>query len=221
MIPADRLSAIEVLETAMGMTVAEQRELCRGYRAGLAAVPDGWKLVPVNLEPPEAMLPMLHAYMLCSGGFREVWAAVLAAAPEPPASSAMQAFKECDGQSLPCPLERLRFFCSLAMNGQDWLDAEAFFDDVRGSMPARRTHRRHYLALLDWRGTGTANCVHGNNGDCVLCDELRAVTAERDALRAALESALGEREQVYGQLPDGATHWSVRARALLLTGEGG
>ena len=28
-------------------------------------------------------------------------------------------------------LERLRFFCSLAMNGQDWLDVEQFFDDVR------------------------------------------------------------------------------------------
>lgn len=28
------------------------------------------------------------------------------------------------------PLERLRFFCSLAMNGQDWLDVEPFFDDV-------------------------------------------------------------------------------------------
>lgn len=25
------------------------------------------------------------------------------------------------------PLERLRFFCSLAMNGQDWMDAGPFF----------------------------------------------------------------------------------------------
>lgn len=28
------------------------------------------------------------------------------------------------------PIERLRFFCSLAMQGQDWLDVEEFFDDV-------------------------------------------------------------------------------------------
>ena len=28
------------------------------------------------------------------------------------------------------PLERLRFFCSLSMNGQDWLDVERFFDKV-------------------------------------------------------------------------------------------
>ena len=27
----------------------------------------------------------------------------------------------------PDPIERLRFFCSLAMNGQDWLDVEPFF----------------------------------------------------------------------------------------------
>ena len=31
----------------------------------------------------------------------------------------------------PDALERLCFFCSLAMNGQDWLDVEQFFDDVR------------------------------------------------------------------------------------------
>ena len=28
------------------------------------------------------------------------------------------------------PIERLRFFCSLAMNGQDWIDSEPFFDDL-------------------------------------------------------------------------------------------
>jgi len=28
------------------------------------------------------------------------------------------------------PLENLRFFCSLAMNGQDWLDVERFIDEV-------------------------------------------------------------------------------------------
>lgn len=30
------------------------------------------------------------------------------------------------------PLERLRLFCSIAMNGQDWLDVEPFFDALRG-----------------------------------------------------------------------------------------
>src|SRR5690606_7914957 len=36
--------------------------------------------------------------------------------------SAMKGCKETD------PIERLRFYCSLAMSGQDWLDAEPFFD---------------------------------------------------------------------------------------------
>ena len=32
------------------------------------------------------------------------------------------------------PLERLRFFCSLAMNGNDWLASEVFFDDLASKL---------------------------------------------------------------------------------------
>lgn len=35
------------------------------------------------------------------------------------------------------------------------------------------------------------------------------------AMWRALECALDEREQEYGRLPDGAPHWSVRARTAL------
>lgn len=48
-----------------------------------------------------------------------------------PAKTALDRFNECEGDKEPDPLERLRFFCSLAMNGQDWLDVEQFFDAVR------------------------------------------------------------------------------------------
>ena len=34
------------------------------------------------------------------------------------------------------PVERLRFFCSLAMSRQDWIDVEPFFDEVRDSQAA-------------------------------------------------------------------------------------
>lgn len=34
------------------------------------------------------------------------------------------------GYKLKDPLERMRFFCSLALNDQDLLDVESFFDDV-------------------------------------------------------------------------------------------
>jgi hypothetical protein len=43
---------------------------------------------------------------------------------------ARQRFDDTGGREEPDPVERLRFFCSLAMNKQDWLDVEAFFDDV-------------------------------------------------------------------------------------------
>ena len=36
------------------------------------------------------------------------------------------------------PLERLRFFCSLAMNGQDWLDVEPFFEALEAPVSATR-----------------------------------------------------------------------------------
>ena len=53
-----------------------------------------------------------------------------------PGTSALDSFKECGGHEEPNPLERLRFFCSLAMSGQDWLDVEPFFDDVAALLPA-------------------------------------------------------------------------------------
>lgn len=43
---------------------------------------------------------------------------------------ALQRYKECGADEEPDPIERLRFYCSLAMSGQDWLDAEPFFDAV-------------------------------------------------------------------------------------------
>ena len=46
-----------------------------------------------------------------------------------------------DDEGLYEPLERLRFFCSCAMTGQDWLDVERFFDDVRAELEAARAKR--------------------------------------------------------------------------------
>lgn len=35
-----------------------------------------------------------------------------------------------EGEIEPDPIERLRFFLSLALTGQDWLDVEQFIDDI-------------------------------------------------------------------------------------------
>ena len=51
-------------------------------------------------------------------------------------------FYEFGGGEEPDPLERLRFFCSLAMHGQDWIDVEPFFDDVQTLLaPNVQDHR--------------------------------------------------------------------------------
>lgn len=44
---------------------------------------------------------------------------------------AKQRFDECGAAEECGPIERLRFFCSLAMDTQDWLDVEPFFDALR------------------------------------------------------------------------------------------
>jgi hypothetical protein len=45
--------------------------------------------------------------------------------------TAQQKYDEfMEDESEKSALERLRFFCSLSMNGQDWLDVEKYFDDV-------------------------------------------------------------------------------------------
>lgn len=52
----------------------------------------------------------------------------------------------------PSALERLRFFCSLAMDGQDWLDAEPFFDALAGDS--------RDAAMLRWAIKSFRNADH-------------------------------------------------------------
>jgi hypothetical protein len=62
-----------------------------------------------------------------------LWNRALAAAPQPDTQkiSAQRRYEEsCIEQDTPDPLERLRFFCSLAMNADDWLDSGPLFDAV-------------------------------------------------------------------------------------------
>ena len=55
-----------------------------------------------------------------------------------------QALRVCNDfnvSSEPDPVERLRFFCSVAMRHQDWLDVEQFFDDVVSEIRALKRRR--------------------------------------------------------------------------------
>jgi hypothetical protein len=49
----------------------------------------------------------------------------------PAGGCAMTEFHAFNGEEMPDPLERLRYFCSLAMKPQDWADVGPFFDAVR------------------------------------------------------------------------------------------
>ena len=64
---------------------------------------------------------------------RRLAALVEAQQPAPSAAAirALDAYNSDTRDADPgSPLERLRFFCSLAMNGQDWRDAEQFFNEL-------------------------------------------------------------------------------------------
>jgi hypothetical protein len=72
------------------------------------------------------------------GGLTAFYARLLASrcipaepAPRGVPASALTRFNECGGADEPDPIERLRFFCSLAMTGEDWLDVEPFFDAIK------------------------------------------------------------------------------------------
>ena len=68
--------------------------------------------------------------MVNSGG--EIESRVLA--ERKPSAKERYDASEC-GTEETDPIERLRFFCSLAMNGRDWLDVEPFFDALAHPTP--------------------------------------------------------------------------------------
>jgi hypothetical protein len=87
-------------------------------------------------------------------------------------ATASKRFTECGGADEPDPIERLRFFCSLAMAGQDWLDAEPFFDALtqaqgepvvwyREAYPDQPTTNKYTVEA--WRNTGwkVVECFRG------------------------------------------------------------
>lgn len=96
------------------------------------------------------------------------------------------------------PIERLRFFCSLAMNAQDWLDVEQLFDalttqeranDTPGADAARldfldamnkRKNERHGT-LYGWRLTENHNRIALEDHNYPVLSVRAAIDAARDA----------------------------------------
>ena len=76
-----------------------------------------------------------------SVGLAEYSKRLLAQQQEP----ALAKYNDCDGAEESDPVERLRFFCSLAMKGRDWIDVEQFFDAVI----AKRTGLEERITALE------------------------------------------------------------------------
>jgi hypothetical protein len=95
--------------------------------------------------------------------------------PEPDA--AITRFYACEGDKEESPLERLRFFCSLAMNGQDWLDSEQFFDALEDCHKARSV-LRDAMAALPVKWDEDRMDIIGPNGNDGLHYALRAELAK-------------------------------------------
>ena len=63
-----------------------------------------------------------------------------------------------EGETMDDPIERLRFFLSLALIGQDWLDVEPFIDDVSNQLASRDAEIAELKAELE-----TERCLSFRN----------------------------------------------------------
>jgi hypothetical protein len=71
-------------------------------------------------------------------GYKGEWRKVplFAAPPIPVETPAIQRYnKAMEGEQENDPIERLRFFLSLALTGRNWLDVERFIDDLQTPIP--------------------------------------------------------------------------------------
>ncbi len=61
------------------------------------------------------------------------------------------------------PLERLRFFCSYAMNGQDWLDSETFFNDLDNVDTLTVSKLRPMSDANEYKNDSVLICLKGDS----------------------------------------------------------
>lgn len=77
------------------------------------------------------------------------------------------------------PVDRLRFFCSFAMGGQDWCDVSPYFDAVEAELAALRAD----AARLNWLYTQVPEMELYR-----VCYPHYVIGGGVDALRAAIDA---------------------------------
>lgn len=102
-------------------------------RAGFEKLAKAYKLnlEPSIYEPENYKSSMTNNYWWFYQDIIKSRKATLSDAVTLPEKTAKQKYdNHMKGLVEPSAIERLRFFCSLSMSGQDWLDAEQFFNDL-------------------------------------------------------------------------------------------
>ena len=52
--------------------------------------------------------------------------------------SSIDKFRAAGGMEEESAIERLRFFCSIAMSDEDWIECEGFFDDLATELQSKQ-----------------------------------------------------------------------------------
>jgi len=119
----------------------------------------------------------------------------------PPVTTAKARFDNAGGHEETDPIERLRFFCSKAMSGQDWLDVEPFFDAAlgdRGTLAAK-------LAELEGQTDNLLSACHrlALELECLLLDTKDSASVSRwwDSAMAALDEWHKVKDSVSAEQP--------------------
>lgn len=108
--------------------------------------------------------------------------------------SALRRFMASGGYEEDDPLERLRFFCSFAMSGDDWLDVEEFFDGVK------EDREREAAKVYLFRRKGTDNYVTCTR-EAYLSMQGQKKSFETKVLYEAMPNEAQVREVIKSQIP--------------------
>ena len=119
----------------------------------------------------------------------------------PPVTTAKARFDNAGGHEETDPIERLRFFCSKAMSGQDWLDVEPFFDAPiaePGTLAAK-------LAELEGQTENLLSACHrlALELECLLLDTKDSALVSRwwDSAMEALDDWHKAKDLVFAEQP--------------------
>lgn len=99
-------------------------------------------------------------------------------------------------------IERLRFFCSLAMANQDWIDSEEFFEAIITDRKEQAAKIAMLVSAINIRGHDCAyDSACGEPVRCEVCDAL--LTTEQDTKKFIAEIEAKALDEIAQSFEDG------------------